>query len=82
MDYKKCLKIVAKVLDKVKHYTINSKGEREMKLNLTLKGFALLAARESGLIPKVKGGWDDTKFNKFWELFGKELESHFIVIRR
>lgn len=32
MDYKKCLKIVAKVLDKVKHCNLNSKGEREMKL--------------------------------------------------
>lgn len=49
---------------------------------LTPKGIAILAAIEADLLPKVKGGWDDTKFNKFWELFSKELESNFIVIKR
>lgn len=40
---------------------------------LTNKGIAMVAAVESGLLQRVKGGWDDTKFNKFWERYEKML---------
>lgn len=36
---------------------------------LTEKGIATVAAIESGLLPKVDGGWDNTAFLRFWELF-------------
>lgn len=37
----------------------------------TEKGIAVVAAIESGLMPEVKGGWDDTAFNEFWDMFVK-----------
>ena len=42
-------------------------------LNLTPKGIATMCAIESGLLPKVDGGWDDSHFNEFWELFEKVM---------
>mgnify|MGYP005772437537 CR=1 FL=1 len=40
---------------------------------LTPKGIATICAIDSGLLPKVDGGWDDTAFNKFWEQFEKVM---------
>ena len=40
---------------------------------LTIKGRALLAAIDAGLLPKVPDGWDDEPFQRFWQLFCKEL---------
>lgn len=37
------------------------------KLKLALKGDALLAAIECGLIPETNGKYDDEKFTEFWE---------------
>lgn len=44
---------------------------------LTNKGIAVIAAIESGLLPKVDGGWDDTAFQKFWSLYEKMLAKHY-----
>ena len=52
------------------------------KLFLTPKGIAILAAIEADLLPKVKGGWDDTKFNKFWELYETEFNKNYIIVKR
>lgn len=45
-----------------------------MKLaGLTIKGRALLAAIDAGLLPETPDGWDDEPFERFWSLFCKEL---------
>lgn len=44
---------------------------------LTDKGIAIIAAIESGLLPEVEGGWDDTAFQKFWSLYEKMLAEHY-----
>lgn len=44
-----------------------------MKYEITDKGLAVIAAIESGLMPEVEGGWDDTKFNEFWEKYQSSL---------
>ena len=44
-----------------------------MYTDVSMKGLAVLAAVDAGILPKVNGGWDDTSFNKFWELFEKSL---------
>ncbi len=46
----------------------------EEKLLLTNKSIALMAAIESDLLPKVEGGWDDTKFQIFWEKYETYLK--------
>lgn len=55
-------------------------GKKPKKSNkavyLTNKGVAIVAAIESGLLPKVEGGWDDTAFQKFWSLYEKMLAEH------
>ena len=38
-----------------------------MNYFITIKGIATIAAIESGLLPEVDGGWDDTAFQIFWE---------------
>lgn len=43
------------------------------KGHLTRKGVALIAAIESGLLTEVDGGWDDKKFQKFWEMYNETL---------
>lgn len=50
---------------------VKQDGRKKMKTDfrLTEKGIAIMAAVESGLLPKVEEGWDDTVFLKFWELF-------------
>ena len=45
-----------------------------MKLaGLTIKGRALLAAIDAGLLPETPDGCDDEPFERFWSLFCKEL---------
>lgn len=43
---------------------------------LTPKGVATIAAIESGLLPAVNGGWDDTQFKSFWDKFENLLEQY------
>lgn len=43
------------------------------KVQLTEKGHAIIVAIESGLLPRVEGGWDDTAFNKFWDKYSADL---------
>lgn len=43
------------------------------KFVTTEKGLAVIAAIESELMPEVEGGWDDTKFNEFWEKYQSSL---------
>ena len=42
-------------------------------LKITLKGRAVIAAVDAGLLPEVDGGWDDTGFLRFWEEFEPDL---------
>lgn len=42
-------------------------------MRITMKGRAFIDAIETGLCPKVKGGYDTDTFEKFWERFGKEI---------
>lgn len=44
-----------------------------MKAILNLKGCALLAAIDAGLLPKIDGGWDDQAFEQFWRNFMDNL---------
>ena len=44
-----------------------------MSVRVTVKGLALLAADEAGLIPHVSEGLDITKFSAFWTAFEKSL---------
>ena len=43
------------------------------KIFLTWRGLATYAAIESGLLPEVEGGWDNTAFERFLDLFEKLL---------
>ena len=52
------------------------------KPHLTPKGIAVLAAIEAELLPRVEGGWDNTKFDKFWELYEAEFNKNFIIVRK
>lgn len=56
-------------------------GKRLIRINkpvyLTNKGVAVIAAIESGLLPTVDGGWDDTAFQKFWSLYEKKLAEYY-----
>ena len=48
----------------------------------TPKGAAVYCAIKNGLLPEVKGGWDDTNFNKFWDDFMERLEkSRYAIIK-
>ena len=51
------------------------KDKKEASYDLTPKGLAMIAAVESGLLPKVKGGWDDADFKIFWNEFEKLLNA-------
>lgn len=52
------------------------------KPSVTPKGIAIIAAIESGLLPEVEGGWDDTAFQIFWERFNILLfENEFAIMR-
>lgn len=62
------------------------KDERNEKekgnLYVTPKALAMMAAIESGLLPEVEGGWDDTKFQIFWNRFVNQLsESGFLIFK-
>ncbi len=46
------------------------------KYYLTNKALALIAAIDSGLLPKVEGGWDDTKFQIFWDKYEAKLKQY------
>ena len=51
-------------------------------MDFTPKGAAVYCAIKNGLLPKVKGGWDDTNFNKFWDDFMERLEkSRYAIIK-
>lgn len=39
------------------------------KPKVTPKGMAIVAAIESGLLPEMEDGWDDTVFQLFWDRF-------------
>jgi len=51
----------------------DTKKMQNNKLRLTEKGYAIIVAIESGLLPRVEGGWDDTVFNKFWDKYSADL---------
>ena len=51
--------------------------KNRMKYCITRKALALGAAIDSGLLPKIEDGWDDTKFNKFWEMYEEYLSAYF-----
>lgn len=51
-------------------------------MDFTPKGAAVYCAIKNGLLPEVKGGWDDTNFNKFWDDFMERLEkSKYAIIK-
>ena len=63
------------------------RGKKKEKGNtnkpfLTPKGIAVLAAIEAELLPRVEGGWDNTKFDKFWEQYEAEFNKNFIIVQR
>lgn len=41
---------------------------------ITTKGYAFLAAIDSGLIPKKEDMYDDALFERFWSYFQDNLE--------
>lgn len=47
-------------------------------MKLTLKGLALIAAIETGLLPEIERdgvvGYDTDLFNRFWDAFSKSVE--------
>lgn len=45
----------------------------EKMVCITNKGRAFLAAYEAGLIPKTDSGYDETKFEQFWDAFEKDM---------
>ena len=55
-------------------------GKATGKYYLTLKGIATIAAIESGLLKKVEGGWDNEKFNIFWEKVEQEMTENYLQI--
>ena len=59
--------------------------EGTSKFLTTDKGLAMIAAIQSGLLPEVDGGWDDTKFHLFWKKyqdFLDERDENGKIIRR
>lgn len=55
-------------------------SKAKIELSSTLKGIAITAAIESGLLPKVDGGWDDSNFKVFWDKFEKALKEQGYLI--
>lgn len=58
-----------------------------MLLRITEKGIALLSAIDAGLLPEMGDDWDDTRFNRFWDLYQSRLSErrvknteHFVPI--
>ena len=47
---------------------------------LTPKGIAIMCAIDSGLLPEVVGGWDDSLFNIFWEKFEQAMDKQGYLI--
>ena len=37
------------------------------------KGIAMIAAKESGLLPEIPGGWDTEAFERFWDIFSRRV---------
>lgn len=56
---------------------MRKKNYKEISVQLTQKGIAIVAAIESGLLPKTDNGWDDTAFEKFWEKYEKMLAEYY-----
>lgn len=44
-----------------------------MLLSVTEKGIALLSAIEAGLLPEMRDSFDDTRFQRFWNLYQSRL---------
>ena len=44
-----------------------------MLLGVTEKGIALLSAIEAGLLPEMRDSFDDTRFQRFWNLYQSRL---------
>lgn len=71
-----------KLISEVLRPYAESEGSRFLTTN---KGLAMIAAIQSGLLPEVDGGWDDTKFHLFWEKyqgFLDERDENGKIIRR
>ncbi len=49
-----------------------------MQMKLSLRGLALIAAIETGLLPEIErdgeAGYDDELFNRFWDAYSKSVE--------
>ncbi len=45
-------------------------------LEITHKGIAVVSAIQSGLCPKIEGGWDTDAFEKFWEKYKSDLKEY------
>lgn len=47
---------------------------------ITLKGIALIAAVETGLLPEIEingqQGYDTARFERFWQYYNKLAEEH------
>ena len=48
------------------------KQNKSQDVCISEKGVAIWSAIKSGLMPEVEGGWDDSKFNAFWDMFISE----------
>lgn len=58
------------------------KNKEKVLPYLTPKGLAVIAIIKSGLLPKVEGGWDDSKFNIFWNEFENSLiKKGYLIIK-
>lgn len=58
-------------------------NDKERVYQLTPKVIALAVAIESGLLTEVEGGWDDSKFNVFWEKYEANLQNYgYIVLKK
>lgn len=60
-------------MDKEKIKEALEKREGVDVSSLTPKGCAMLAAIDAGFLPKVEGGRGDELFNRFWEIYTKNL---------
>lgn len=73
LNFIDCDKLISKskkLDEKIKHL---DEPREKPNCYLTDKGLAVTAAVESGLLPRVDGGWDDTKFNEFWQRYEELL---------
>ena len=55
---------------------MRDKHVQDRNLVLSNKGLAIKAAIESGMLPEVDGGWDDSVFNVFWEKYENYLKQY------